>query len=181
MKTLLLSLSFLSVSFGIFSQFGVLSGVVSNKTTGDKIEMARIKIEGINKGGFTDSTGSFTIQGVKAGVYTITCSVDEMGSDTLRNITINANETTKIDFQFKSSIKTLKDFKISVEKNKESVNELIRMQRNSATIMDGTTAENFKKTPDSKASDIFKRISGASIQDNRFVIVRGLSDRYNFA
>ncbi|MFZ4107338.1 TonB-dependent receptor domain-containing protein, partial [Flavobacterium sp.] len=30
-------------------------------------------------------------------------------------------------------------------------------------------------------SDVLKRISGASIQDNRFVIVRGLNDRYNFS
>ena len=118
MKNILLSLSFISISLGFFSQFGVLSGVVANKTTGDKIEMARIKIEGINKGGFTDSTGSFSIQGVKPGTYVVTCSVDEMGSDTLRNVIINANATTTIDFQFKSSIKTLQDFKISVEKNK---------------------------------------------------------------
>ena len=121
MKNILLSLSFISISLGFFSQFGVLSGVVANKTTGDKIEMARIKIEGINKGGFTDSTGSFSIQGVKPGTYVVTCSVDEMGSDTLRNVIINANATTTIDFQFKSSIKTLQDFKISVEKTKKQL------------------------------------------------------------
>jgi outer membrane receptor protein involved in Fe transport len=38
-----------------------------------------------------------------------------------------------------------------------------------------------KKSPDSKASDVLKRVSGASVQDNKFVVVRGLSDRYNFA
>ena len=181
MKNILLSLSFLSISLGIFSQFGVLSGVVVNKTTGDKIEMARIKIEGINKGGFTDSTGSFSIQGVKAGVYTITCSVDEMGSDTLRNITINANETTTIDFQFKSSIKTLKDFKITVEKNKETVNETEKMKQKNPSVIEIIGKETFNKSPNSNAAEIFKRVSGASVQDNKFVVVRGLSDRYNFA
>ena len=181
MKNILLSLSFLTISLGIFSQFGVLSGVVVNKTTGDKIEMARIKIEGINKGGFTDSTGSFSIQGVKAGVYTITCSVDEMGSDTLRNITINANATTTIDFQFKSSIKTLQDFKITVEKNKETVNETEKMKQKNPSVIEIIGKETFNKSPNSNAAEIFKRVSGASVQDNKFVVVRGLSDRYNFA
>jgi TonB-dependent receptor len=181
MKNILLSLSFVSISIGFFAQLGVLSGVVSNKTTGDKIEMARIKIEGINKGGFTDSTGLFTIQGVKAGVYTITCSVDEMGSDTLRNIAINANETTKIDFQFKSSIKTLQDFKITVEKNKETINETEKMKQKNASVIEIIGKETFNKSPNSNAAEIFKRVSGASVQDNKFVVVRGLSDRYNFA
>jgi hypothetical protein len=123
---------------------------VVNKTTGDKIEMARVKIEGINKGGFTDSTGSFSIQGVKAGVYTITCSVDEMGSDTLRNITINANATTTIDFQFKSSIKTLKDFKITVEKNKETVNETEKMKQKNPSVIEIIGKETFNKSPNCK-------------------------------
>ena len=39
MKNILLTLSFISISLGFFSQFGVLSGVVANKTTGDKIEI----------------------------------------------------------------------------------------------------------------------------------------------
>jgi TonB-dependent receptor len=181
MKNILLSLSFISISLGFFSQFGVLSGVVANKTTGDKIEMARIKIEGINKGGFTDSTGSFSIQGVKPGTYVVTCSVDEMGSDTLRNVIINANATTTIDFQFKSSIKTLQDFKITVEKNKETVNETEKMKQKNPSVIEIIGKETFNKSPNSNAAEIFKRVSGASVQDNKFVVVRGLSDRYNFA
>ena len=38
-----------------------------------------------------------------------------------------------------------------------------------------------RRTPDKSTSDVLKRISGASIQDNRFVIIRGLNDRYNTA
>jgi outer membrane receptor protein involved in Fe transport len=38
-----------------------------------------------------------------------------------------------------------------------------------------------KSRPDNKASDVLKRISGASIQENRFIIIRGLNDRYNSA
>src|SRR5439155_21753365 len=36
-------------------------------------------------------------------------------------------------------------------------------------------------TPDRTTGEVLKRVSGASIQDNKFVIVRGLSDRYNAA
>ena len=55
------------------------------------------------------------------------------------------------------------------------------MQKNSANVSDGISAETIKRTPDKNTSDVLKRISGASIQDNRFVIVRGLNDRYNTA
>lgn len=34
---------------------------------------------------------------------------------------------------------------------------------------------------DRSTSDVLKRVSGASIQDNKFAIIRGMSDRYNAA
>ena len=70
---------------------------------------------------------------------------------------------------------------VGVKINKESTSELVRLQRNSVTSVDGINAETFKRTPDSKVSDVFKRVSGISVVDNKFVVVRGLNDRYNFA
>ncbi len=165
----------------VYAQNGILSGKVVNQTTGEKIEMARIKIEGLNKGGFTDSVGVYTISGIKSGTYVVTCTVDQMGTDTLKNITINAGATTTLDFQLKSSIKTLTDFNIAVQKNKESVNETEKMKQKNASVMEIIGKETFNKSPNANAAEIFKRVSGASVQDNKFVVVRGLSDRYNFA
>ena len=63
--------------------------------------MARIKIDGINKGTYSDSLGNFNIQGLRAGTYTIICVVDDLGSDTLRNVSVKENESTSITFQLK--------------------------------------------------------------------------------
>lgn len=53
--------------------------------------------------------------------------------------------------------------------------------RNSSVVSDGVSIEFIKKTPDRNASDALKRVSGVTIQGDRFVLVRGLADRYNSA
>jgi outer membrane receptor protein involved in Fe transport len=63
----------------------------------------------------------------------------------------------------------------------ETVASLLIAQKNSANVSDGITAESIKRTPDKSSSDVIKRVSGASIQDDRFAIIRGLNDRYNAA
>jgi TonB-dependent receptor len=63
----------------------------------------------------------------------------------------------------------------------ESVKGLLTLQKNSTTVSDGISSEAIKRTPDRNTSDVLKRINGASVQDNRFVIVRGLNDRYNMS
>jgi outer membrane receptor protein involved in Fe transport len=55
------------------------------------------------------------------------------------------------------------------------------MKQKNASVMEIIGKETFNKSPNANAAEIFKRVSGASVQDNKFVVVRGLSDRYNFA
>nr|MBA4168340.1 TonB-dependent receptor [Chitinophagaceae bacterium] len=62
---------------------------------------------------------------------------------------------------------------------REAQASLYNVQKNSSSISDGISAEIIRKSPDKNTGDVLKRVSGASIQDNKFVVIRGLSERYN--
>ena len=64
---------------------------------------------------------------------------------------------------------------------KESNIAVINSIRNSSVIADGLSIEYIKKTPDRSVGDALKRINGVTIQNDKFVLVRGLADRYNLA
>jgi hypothetical protein len=64
---------------------------------------------------------------------------------------------------------------------KESNIAVINTIRNSSVIADGLSVEYIKKTPDRSVGDALKRINGVTIQNDKFVLVRGLADRYNLA
>jgi hypothetical protein len=53
--------------------------------------------------------------------------------------------------------------------------------RNSSVVSDGVSVDFIKKTPDRNVGDALKRVSGVTIQNDKFVLVRGLADRYNSA
>jgi len=53
--------------------------------------------------------------------------------------------------------------------------------RNSSVVSDGVSIDFIKKTPDRNVGDALKRVSGVTIQNDKFVLVRGLADRYNSA
>ena len=58
---------------------------------------------------------------------------------------------------------------------------IINTVRNSSIVSDGISSDFIKKTPDRTASDALKRVSGVTIQNDKFILVRGLADRYNSA
>ena len=56
---------------------------------------------------------------------------------------------------------------------------MIAAQRTSLVVQSGISAQQMKRTQDSDASEVIRRIPGISIIDDKFVMVRGLSQRYN--
>jgi outer membrane receptor protein involved in Fe transport len=60
-------------------------------------------------------------------------------------------------------------------------NALIAFQKNTNTVASVISAESIKRSPDRNTAEILKRTPGASIQEGKYIIVRGLADRYNQA
>jgi TonB-dependent receptor len=69
----------------------------------------------------------------------------------------------------------------SSSRRQESTNALLSFQRSNMALSSGLAADFIRRTPDKNTGEVLKRVSGTSIQDNKFVVVRGLSDRYNAA
>ena len=95
-----------------------------------------------------------------------------------------ANEELIIDVLLEESGKKLTDVVVSASRstNKGATdNALIAFQKNTNTVASVISAESIKRSPDRNTAEILKRTPGASIQEGKFIIVRGLADRYNQA
>jgi hypothetical protein len=62
---------------------------------------------------------------------------------------------------------------------RESQASVYNVQKRSTAASDGISIETIQKTPDNNAGQITRRITGVSVNDNRFVVVRGLAEQYN--
>lgn len=176
MKNLLLLIVLLLTSNQIFSQI-TIKGTISDSLTSESLIGATVFVKEINAGTATEFDGTFQLTVPKTGTYEIEFNYVSYLS---KKISVQIFKDTTFDIRLVSDELMTEEVEVIGKANKETNIELIKMQRNSATVVDGMNAETFKKTPDNKASDVFKRVSGATVQDNKFVIIRGLNDRYNF-
>ncbi len=69
----------------------------------------------------------------------------------------------------------------TTSRKQENTSALLSFQKNNTALSSGLAADFIRRTPDRNTGEVLKRVSGASIQDGKFVVVRGLSDRYNSA
>lgn len=176
MKNLFKIIVLLLISNQIFSQISI-KGTISDSLTGESLIGATAFVKENSIGVATEFDGSFELKIPEPGRYEIEFSYVSYKN---KSIVIDLSGDTTLDIKLVSDDIFFESVEIVAKANKETNVELIKMQKNSASVVDGMNAETFKKTPDNKASDVLKRVSGATVQDNKFVIIRGLNDRYNF-
>ncbi|MFY7668538.1 MAG: TonB-dependent receptor domain-containing protein [Crocinitomicaceae bacterium] len=169
-------------SFSLFAQEAKIYGIIKDNASNELLIGAKVIVKGQpGVGAVSDENGKYIISNVKPGNIILEIRFETYKTRLLDEFTLKNDELKEVNIELEKLVIDRKGITVTKKVNKESTTELIRMQKNSATVVDGMNAETFKKTPDSKASDVLKRISGASVQDNKFVVIRGLSDRYNFA
>jgi len=172
MRKLLLILLLLP-SLQIFSQ--TITGNISDSQTGESLYSVTVYQPEEQIGTLTDFDGNFSLKISK----TSKIEVRYIGYVT-QIIELKSLKDTTLSIRLQPKVMELGGVTVTYTVDKGSTSELVRIQSNSAVVVDGVNKEQFKKTPDTKVSDVFKRVSGASIQENKFVVIRGLNDRYNF-
>ena len=170
------------ISYCFFAQNGTISGSVLDDSNGRTLPGVSIIIKDLQLSASSNSEGKFILKNVPPGTYEVEFSYMGYKSKVISEVISTANEVTYLNTTLEESKNELTEVVITKTRAKsESVKSLLLMQKNNVSVSDGISAETIKRTPDKTTSDVLKRISGASIQDNKFVIIRGLNDRYNAA
>lgn len=164
---------------GNLIQAQTIKGVVLNEKN-EPLPGVTITIDGIKGGKTSESNGSFVWNFNDPATFTIHFSMVGYAPQS-RTLSVVANQTQNISIVLEPANEVLEVARVVSSVRKESVNSVIQMQRKSVSIADAISAEIIKRSPDRNSSDVLKRVSGTSIQDNKFVVVRGLTDRYNVA
>lgn len=171
-------LIFLFISIQSIAQSITVSGKVTNPRN-QSIPGATISVEG-GKNTAADADGNFTLV-LAPGTYVFTVSATGYQTKRVDEVKVVEGEDNTIDISLEYSKQELEGVVVSSTRRKESTNALLSFQKNNTSLSSGLAADFIRRTPDKNTGEVLKRVSGASIRDNKFVIVRGLSDRYNSA
>lgn len=165
-----------------FAQLSTLKGVVIEEKTGLPISGAVVNLKSVSKNLITGADGVFVFTKLESGIYELLIKASGYNDKEVVEIVLLANDVTSLTITLDEKSNEIEQIVIKSTKARvESVKGLLTLQKNSTTVSDGISSEAIKRTPDRNTSDVLKRINGASVQDNRFVIVRGLNDRYNMS
>ncbi|MFZ5552293.1 MAG: TonB-dependent receptor domain-containing protein [Bacteroidota bacterium] len=176
---LLMTICLLSIA----QKNGKISGRVIDGSNGDFLIGVNVYIPDLSKGASTDMDGRYEIKDIPPGKYTVRFTYISYNDKFINDVQVEEGKSTPLDVTMEEVSLVLDSNAVAVHgvlEKDDPIYEIID-RKNKVVSSDGITSNSIKKTPDNKTSDVLKRVSGASVQENKFVIIRGLNDRYNAA
>ena len=149
----------------------VITAVESNGKTDRKQETSS------DLKAITDIDGNFQLDGLKKD-KTYTLYINYVGYKTLKIDgvqTKDANQTIALQ----PDEQQLKEVTVTAVERRNTDAAMIQVAKNSPVIVSNVSAQEISRTQDTNAGEVIRRVPGVSLIDDKFVMVRGLSQRYN--
>ncbi|EHQ29081.1 TonB-dependent receptor [Mucilaginibacter paludis] len=156
-------------------------GKISGKVLDEKgavLPGATIKVMESGQGIQSNVDGTYQLN-LPSGTYSLEVSYISYQTKRITGILVTEGKNTPLDIAMTPANNELNTVVITGDYKKSSVEGLYAKQKNNTAITDGISAEQIARTPDKNIGETLKRISGVSVLENKYVVVRGLGERYN--
>lgn len=153
-------------------------GRVVDAQRGSGLAGVTVQIVGTTIGTVTGVDGRFSIGGVRAGTTTIHARRLGFQPKTVTGLMLNEGQSLEQNIALEEATIQLSPTIVTADAERGSVSAALDAQKNATGVVNAVTSEQIAKSPDSDAAQAVQRVSGVTVQDGKYVFVRGLGERY---
>ncbi|MBC7884176.1 MAG: carboxypeptidase-like regulatory domain-containing protein [Saprospiraceae bacterium] len=161
------------------AQTGSLKGHIKDNKSNEPMIGATILVAGTETGTTTDFDGNFEIQNLNAGMYLIIISSIGYANLEIDKVRVESGKSTIIETGLDESSLLLDAVEVKAARKTDTEVSVVSEIKQLANIAVGVSSQQITKTQDRDASQVVRRVPGVSIFDDRFIVIRGLNERYN--
>jgi TonB-dependent receptor len=175
----LLLLGFM-VGHGVGAQdTGGLTGTVLESWDGTTLPAVTVTVRGTTLATTTDGQGRYQLEGVPVGMQVVRFSKSGYAAAVVTEVQVLPGQRTTVNGTLRPEFYELEEYEVTAEVFSEQAVAILQERQNALSIMDAIGAEQFRRMGVSDAADIMTKVTGTTVVDGKFAVIRGLSDRYN--
>lgn len=157
---------------------GRIVGRIVESGQGAPIAGAQVEVTGTGIHTVSAIDGRYTLQNVPVGTASVTARMIGYAPKSVTGIVVTSKNVAEQNISLQASVVEIEEVAVTAEAERGSVNAALETQKNAINVVNSISAEQIEKTPDSDAGAAVQRVSGVSVEDGKYVIVRGLGERY---
>jgi TonB-dependent receptor len=168
--------AFISVS--VFGQMGGVRGTVTDKDFEALLPEVKVRVSETEAEVTTDESGSYYVENLQPGSYTL-IFLKGGYSRFIRSVVVTPGQLTDLDVELEGEYEEMDELVVrDIQLGGSSEIGLLNLRMDNVALMDSIGADLMSKAGAGDAASALRLVAGASIQDGKYAVVRGLPDRY---
>lgn len=161
---------------------GSITGRIVSAETGAPVAGATVELDGSVTAGQTDLNGAFTLRDVSAGGHALVVRGEGYRASRVDAVEVTAAKPARVEVALEAapddSFIELGELVISSTAAEGSAMGLISVRQKAPAVSDAIGADDLARMAVGDAAEAMAKVTGASVLDGRYVLIRGLGDRY---
>lgn len=127
----------------------------------------------------TSEEGNYVISELPAGTYTLVFSKEGFTRQVKADVVVSPGQLTEVDAWLTGDFTEMEEFIVQdIQFSAGTEAALLELRLESPSLMDSISADLMSQAGAGDAASALRLVSGASIQDGKYAVIRGLPDRY---
>ncbi len=179
-RPLIATLCLLTPALAQSEQLGSLRGQVLDGDFRVPLPAARVTLVEVSRNATTTDQGTWVISDVPAGRYTLIFARQGYARQVRTEVIVRAGQLTEIEVSLAGEFVDMDEFVVEDALGLGSGSEaaLLALRLESPALLDSISSELMSRAGASDAASALRLVAGATVQDGRFAVIRGLPDRY---
>ena len=163
---------------------GRILGRVFDADSGEALKDVTVVLEDQNRETKTDLEGRYRLSDIAPGDYSLLFFKENYQRTRVKAEGVVSGRSKLVDLPLNpdySNLETLDAFEITAEDLAGSDIQLLALRQESMVVMDAMGSFDMSRLGAGNVADALTKMVGTSVQDGKYVVVRGLADRYSNA
>jgi TonB-dependent receptor len=170
---------FLAVSSVYAQQSGGIRGMVYDKEFDAPLAGAQVSIAETGAKVTATDEGNYIFSEVPPGNYTLVFSKEGYSKQVAANVVVSGGQMADADASLSGEFTEMEEFVVQdLQIGGNSEEGLLNLRMESPALMDSVSSDLMSRAGAGDAAGALKLVAGATVQDGKYAVVRGLPDRY---
>jgi TonB-dependent receptor len=166
------------ISASVFGQMGGVRGTVTDKDFEALLPEVKVRVSETEAEVTTDESGSYYVENLQPGSYTL-IFLKGGYSRFIRSVVVTPGQLTDLDVELEGEYEEMDELVVrDIQLGGSSEIGLLNLRMESMAMLDSVGADMMSQAGASDAASALRLVAGATVQDGKYAVVRGLPDRY---
>jgi len=157
---------------------GGVAGIVVSTWDGTPLSGVTVTVRGTTLAVQTDVSGRYELSGLPSGEHLLRFSKSGFAGANVTDVRVLAGQTTTVNGNLRPEFYEMEEYEVTAEEFAEQTEQILIERQQSSGVLDAIGSDFMSRVGAGDAAEALGKVSGASIADGKFAVIRGLADRY---